>query len=199
MRSAARVLLGSRESIREPLLLKHLVCSRIEREVLHSQSHCTLSRSSRRAAKDEWRTSGRHGARCHAKGSTLVLKLLAAPGLPQKAHAFLHELTPLAAVDPEHLELCRVVARSNNDVEPTAAEDVEDGQVLSDHDRIMERKENGRQVNRDARRDRCNRRAQNHDRWAPIVLGAMVLPDADRIQPLVIGPASHLQTRRVHL
>ena len=117
----------------------------------------------RRAADVDRRTWLLHGRRQDLDRHPLVLERLTAPGSLQDADGLLENLDPLRLLDAEHRELVEPVADAQRELDATTADEVEHGQVLGQHDRIVEHREQRREVHRHPLRAGHHRRGQ-HDR-----------------------------------
>ena len=63
------------------------------------------------------------------------------PGAFDDLETFIHERAALATVDLEGVELLHLVAQPDAEAQPTAGEDVDDGGVLCNRERVMQRKQ----------------------------------------------------------
>ena len=87
---------------------------------------------------------------------TLVLERLAGLGLQQHCQLLVGDLAAPVVIDAVHLVLGRPISDRHHVDDPTATDDVEDGHLLGELDRVVQRQEHDRD------RDRHGRRASGH-------------------------------------
>ena len=129
--------------------------------------------------------------------TTLVLERLARHRLEQHPELLFGDRAALGPVDAEQLELFRPVAERHHVGHASVAQDVEDGHVFGEADRVVERHQRGRDRDGQVLGARRHRRREQQGRRDVAVGRRVVLGDDGGDAATVFGPRRHLDRRVV--
>jgi len=101
------------------------------------------------------------------------------------------------AVDAGHLELLGPVAHTGDEAQTAAGDERGRRELLRETDRVVQRHEDRRDVDRDPLRARRDRRRERHGRRHVAVLDAVMFRDRDHVEAGGVRPFAHVETRRV--
>ena len=127
----------------------------------------------------------------------VVLERLARPRRLERADRLAHARRPLRHRDVEHGELVAHVPARDDQVEATFAQEIDDGDVLGEAERVVERHDQRHDVDPDgggARRDRRRHRQRARE---VAVVGAVVLRQTEEHPTEPVGPLGHVEGRPV--
>ncbi len=144
------------------------------------------------AAVGEHGSAGRERERRDADLAPVDVCRLARPEPLQQADALFDQCGPAATVDAEHLELLVAVPDPDDVDHPAAAEQVDDGQILGQLHRLVEREQQGADGDGQALGARRDGRGERHGRGQVTVVGPVVLAEHGAEAAAALGPGAHL-------
>lgn len=187
-----------REAALETLLGRELVVVLLElrdrrRGVeRQAQAHRAPDRRLGGAADHDRRVRVGERLRGDPDGRAAVLERLAGPRLEQRLQHLVLDLAAPLPLLAEGRVLLRAVAQTRDDGEPAAADVVQHRDVLGEPDRVVQRCEQRADDHADPLRGAEYRACGAQRRGAPRVVRAVVLLQADHVEPVLVREGRHL-------
>ena len=103
-----------------------------------------------------------------------------------------HALDLVVEVEAEALELVALIARAQADHRPALAQVVQEGDLLGEANRVVERRHDDRGAEPDALGDRREVGGHHQRRGADAVVGEVVLGEPGHVEAHVVGEAHHV-------
>ena len=134
----------------------------------------------------------REGRGRDANALAPVVKWLAGPGFEQGFEALVHEASAIVPGLARGVVLHRSIAQARHETEAPAADEIEDGDVLGQADRVVEGHEERADVDPDALGPGDDHGGQGERGGEPAVFGAVVLLEIDGLEAALLGVDRHL-------
>jgi len=132
-----------------------------------------------------------HRPWCHLASPALELKRFTRQRRQDGAHAVFEPPDTSARRDAEHLEFPRRVPDAEDGGGSSVRQDVQRGEVLGEVDGIVQRQEHRTEPDAKVFRDRGEVRRHHEGRGRVPVLGPVVLPDQQAVEPVLVCPMGH--------